>query len=115
MTTSPAPPPTRTEERVNSLILVLLAPSVLGFTCSILSQANPGGAWWVFAGFGNAVGVLGLAVAVLIALVAAGRRRISGPILFLILLAIDAVAGVLWIYAKLVKDHWFCRPWCRRR
>jgi len=107
MTTSPAPPPTRTEEHVNSLILILLAPSVLGFTCSILSQANPGGAWWVFAGFGNAVGVLGLAVAVLIALVAAGRRRISGPILLLILLEIGAVEVVSWFSPKLVKNPWF--------
>jgi len=107
MTPSPAPPPTKTEERVNSLILILLAPSVLGFACSILSQANPGGAWWVFAGFGNAVGVLGLAVAVLIALVAAGRRRISGPVLFLILLEIGAVAVVSWFSAKLVKNPWF--------
>src|SRR5258708_20441360 len=104
MTTSPAPPPTRTEERVNSLILVLLAPSVLGFTCSTLRQANPGGAWWVFAGFGNAVGVLGLAVAVLIALGEPGRRRISGPILLLIWLEIGAAAVVPCFAANLVKN-----------
>jgi len=105
--TSPALPPTKTEERVHSLVVVLLAPSVLGLLCSILSQANPGGAWWLFAGFGNAVGVLGLAVGVLIALVAAGRRRISGPILLLMLLEIGAVSVVSWFSAKLVKSPWF--------
>jgi hypothetical protein len=87
--------------------MILLAPSVIGFLCSVLSQADPGGAWWLFAGFGNAVGVLGLALAVLIALVAAGRRRISGPILLLMLLEIGAVAVVSWLSAKLVKSPWF--------
>jgi len=107
MTTSPAAPPTKTEDRVNSLILILLATSVLGFTCSILNQINPGGAWWVFAGFGNAVGVLGLAAAVLVVLLAAGRRTISGPIFLVILLEIGAVAVVSWFPAKLVKSPWF--------
>ncbi len=57
--------------------------------------------------FGNAVGVLGLAVAVLIALLAAGRRRISGQILLLILLEIGAATAVSWLSAKLVKSPWF--------
>jgi hypothetical protein len=105
--TSPAPPPTKTEERVHSLVHMLLAPSVLGLFCFILSQANPGGAWWLFAGFGNAVGLLGLAVAVLIALVATGRRRIHGPILLLMLLEIGAVAAVSWSAARLLKSPWF--------
>lgn len=104
---SPAPPPTKTEERVHSLVHILLAPSVLGLLCSILNQANPSGAWWLFAGFGNAVGVLGLAVAVLIALVAAGRRTIHGPILLLMLLEIGAVAVVSWFSARLIKSPWF--------
>jgi hypothetical protein len=76
--TSPVRPPTKTEERVQSVVAVLLAPSALGFLSSNLSQTNPGGAWWLLAGFRNALGVLGLAVAVLIALVAAGRRRLPG-------------------------------------
>jgi hypothetical protein len=63
--TSPAPPPTKTEGRVHLVAAALLAPSVLGFLCSIFCQANPGGAWWLFRGFGNVLGVLGLAFAVL--------------------------------------------------
>jgi len=100
-------PPQSAGSSTHAAVVILLVPSVIGFLCSVLSQANPGGAWWLFAGFGNAVGVLGLAVAVLIALVAAGRRRISGPILLLILPEIGAVAIVSWLSAKLVKSPWF--------
>jgi hypothetical protein len=99
-------PPQSAGSPTHAGVLILLVPSVIGFLCSVLSQANPGGAWWLFAGFGNAVGVLGLAVAVLVALVAAGRRRISGQILLLILLEIGAATVVSWLSAKLVKSPW---------
>ena len=107
MMESPDNRPQSAGSPTHTAVLILLAPSVIGSRCSVLSQGNRGGAWWLFAGFGNAVGVLGLAVAVLIALVAAGFRRIRGPILLLILLEIGAVAVVSWFSAKLVKSPWF--------
>jgi hypothetical protein len=106
MRSSLAPPPTKTEERINSLTLMLLAPSVLGFICPILSQANPGGAWWLFAGFGNFVGLLGIGVAILIVLVSAGLRRISLAFLMFVFVEIGVVALLSWFAAKLVKSPW---------
>jgi hypothetical protein len=106
MTTSPAPPPTKSEERINSRILILLAPSVLGFICSILSQANPGGAWWLFAGFAKFVGLLGIAAAVLFAVVSAAFGRVSLAFLLFIFVEIGVVALLLWFATKLVKNPW---------
>jgi predicted PurR-regulated permease PerM len=104
MTMSPAPPPTKVEERINSRILILLSLSILGFICSILSQANPGGAWGLLAGFGALVGLLGIAAAVLIAVVSAAFRRVSLTFLLFIFLEISGAALLLWFATKLVKS-----------
>ena len=106
MMESPDNRPQSAGSPTHTAVLILLAPSVIGSLCSVLSQGNRGGAWWLFAGFGNAVGILGLAVAALMALFAAGRRRISGQILLLILLEIGAATVVSWLSAKLVKSPW---------
>ena len=103
---SPAPPPTQTEERINFFILLLLAPSVFGFICSILSQADRGGAWWLFAGFGNLAGFLGIATSTLIALISAALRRISLAFLGFAFVEIGVAAVLLWFGAKLVKNPW---------
>ena len=102
--TAPAPPPTSTEQRLNSIVLVSLSPCVLGLLCSMLSQANPGGAWWLFAGFGNAVGLLGIAAAVLIALISAALRRISLAFLLFVLVEIAFAALLSWLAANLAKN-----------
>jgi hypothetical protein len=70
----------------------------------MLSQANPGGAWWLFAGFGNAVGLLGIAAAVLIALISAALRRISLAFLLFVFVEIALAALLSWLAANLAKN-----------
>ncbi len=85
---------------------MLLAPSGIGFLCSILSQANSGGAWRLFAGFGNVVGLLGIAAAVVIALVSAALRRISAAFLLFVFIEICLMVLLSWFAAKLLKNPW---------
>jgi len=88
----------------SSYCLLHLFLALLVLPCAKPIPAAPGGCLlvlempWEFWGW---------PFAVLIALVAAGRRRISSPILLLILLEIGAVEVVSWFSPKLVKNPWF--------
>ena len=58
----------------------------------------------MFAGFANALALLGLAAAVLLAVISAALRRIGPPFLGFLLIEVGAAALLLWLAAKLVKN-----------
>jgi hypothetical protein len=102
----PAPPPTPQEFWTNSRVLILLASSPIGLLLSILSRADPGGPWWIFAQFTNGIAALGIAGAVVFVLLAFARRRIGGPFLGFAMMEAGLAAGLLWLAINIFKSPW---------
>ena len=100
--TTPAPPPHKTEQRVMRFAGVLLLPSLFRLILSFLSQGNPAGAWWLFAGFANLSDC-------------SNHHSFSGfrsfsraphgwAVLLLVIMEIGFVGSPAWFAVKLVKN-----------
>jgi hypothetical protein len=93
---------TPSEERIQSLVLWLLAPSLIGLVLSFLSES--GTVWGLLAGLGNALAALGIFGAVALTLIAAALRKIGFWVVGVVFVEAGIAALVFWIATKVARN-----------